>query len=489
MNLSWWFPANTSRQLWITGAAMVVVWVVFKLFYPCADYFTDSYSYIDAAASRDAIGYRPIGYSVFLRLLHAVSAGDVFLVTLQYGLVQAASLVLYVRLRRVARLSLWAQWVILLFLVLNPVMPYTCNYVSSDALFIALSLLWLNVLMGLILRPEWSGLFIQLALLVMIFNIRYVALYYPAVAAIAFFLMRRGIVFRLVGVATSVAVVVVFSSWIKSITKRETGAAIFSAFSGWQIASNALHLYPHIPVDTEGLPSEESRVLAGYVRNYFDSAGPSVLGGGSQATTAYMWEKGLPLHRYLDGYRRQHPAPYFIAWNRVAVVFTGYGYHLVREHPLAFGRYYLWPSAKTYFNTPLDVYAVYNEGRTDVDSVAARWFGYKRTRLKVVSATLQGKLLAWIPALYIFLNIGFLLSALLLLPVRGLRRRFPEFVLCYRLAAAYLLANAAFCIFASPTVLRYQVLPVILLFMFGICALHFVTWHYGDQPITHQRRS
>jgi hypothetical protein len=489
MNLSWWFPANTSRQLSIAGGAMVIVWVVFKVFYPYADYFADSYSYIQAAADRDAIGYRPIGYSMFLRLVRVVSSSDTFLVTLQYGMVQAASLVLYVRLRQVARLALWAQWVILLFLALNPVMPYTCNYVSSDALFIALSLLWLHVLMGLILQPAWRGLFVQLVLLVMIFNIRYVALYYPAVAAIAFFLMRKGVLFKLAGVATSVAVVIVCTSWIKSITKKETGAAIFSAFSGWQIANNALHIYPHIPVDTQGLPSVESRVLAGYVRNYFDSAGPLVLRDEPQATTAYMWVRGLPLHRYMDAYERQHPTTYFNAWNRVAVVFTQYGYHLVRKHPLAFGRYYLWPSAKSYFNTPLDVYAVYNEGRTDVDSVAMKWFGYKGTRVKVASSSIQGKLLSWIPVLYIFLNLGFLLSSLLLLPVRGLRRRFPQFILCYRLAAAYLLANAAFCIFASPTVLRYQVLPVILLFMFGICALHFVSSHYGDQPITDQRRT
>ncbi|MBS1604338.1 MAG: hypothetical protein JST42_16855 [Bacteroidetes bacterium] len=489
MSLSRWFPDDVSRQLPIAGGAMVVVWIVFKIFYPYADYFADSYSYIQAAANGDVIGYRPIGYSIFLRMVHVVSSSDTFLVTLQYGMVQAASLVLYVRLRRVARLALWAQWVILLFLVLNPVMPYTCNYVSSDALFIALSLLWLHVLMGLILRPGWRGLFVQLALLVMIFNIRYVALYYPAVAAIAFFLMRKGALFRLAGVATSVAVVVVFTSWIRAITKKETGADVFSAFSGWQIANNALHIYPHIPVDTEGLPSVESRVLAGYVRSYFDSAGPSLLGDGQRATTAYMWEKGLPLHRYMAAYEVDHPATYFDTWNRVAVVFARYGDHLVRKHPLAFGGYYVWPSAKSYFITPLDVYAVYNEGRPDVDAVAVKWFGYAGTRVKVASPTVQGKLLSWIPVLYIFLNLGFLLSSLLLLPVRGLRQRFPQFVLCYRLAAAYLLSNAAFCIFASPTVLRYQVLPVILLFMFGICALHFVSSHYGDQPTTDQRRT
>jgi len=476
------------RDILITGSAMVVVWIVFKCFYPYADYFTDSYSYIQAAAAKDSIDYRPIGYSIFLRLVHGVSASDTFLVSLQYVLVQSASLVLYIRLDKLFRPARWVQRVILIFLVLNPVIPYTCNYVSSDALFIALSLLWLNLLIGIILRPSWGRMWLQLLLLALIFNIRYVALYYPAVAAIAFFLMRKDLFFKVAGITTSLVVVLASVFFIKSITRRQTGASIFSAFSGWQIANNALHLYPYIPVDTEGLPSAESKVLADYVKVYFDRAGPELIKKGPSATTAYMWERGSPLHQYMFAYQQQHSLCYFVAWNRVAVVLTDYGYHLVRKHPLAFGRYYLWESAKSYFYTPLDVFGVYNEGNKDVDVVAKNWFNYKSMRLRVSSATIQGRLLGWIPALYIILNIVFVVATLLFVCVRELRLRHPEFTLSLRLICAYLLANAAFCIFASPTVLRYQVLPVILLFVFTVYTVHFVTSQYGDKSFTRQRR-
>jgi hypothetical protein len=477
------------RDLLITGSAMVVVWIVFKCFYPYADFFTDSYSYIQAAAGKDSIDYRPIGYSIFLRLVHGVSASDTFLVTLQYVLVQTASLVLYVRLEKLCQPARWVQRLILIFLVLNPVIPYTCNYVSSDALFIALSLLWLNLLIGIILRPSWGRLWLQLLLLALIFNIRYVALYYPAVAAIAFFLMRKDLLFKVVGITTSIVVVLAGIFFIKSITRQQTGAPIFSAFSGWQIANNALHIYPYIPVDTQGLPSAESKILAGYVKVYFDGAGPELIKKGRSATTAYMWMRGSPLHQYMFAWQKQHSVSYFIAWNRVAVVLTEYGYHLVRKHPLAFGRYYLWESAKSYFYTPLDVYAVYNEGNKDADVVAKDWFHYKSARLRVSSATIQRRLLGWIPALYIILNVVGVVAALLFLRVRELRQRHPEFTLCLRLICAYLLANAAFCIFASPTVLRYQVLPVILLFVFTVYAVHFVTSQYGDKSFTRQRRN
>lgn len=476
------------KNLLVAGAAMIVVWIIFKHFYPYADFFTDSYTYIQAAAGKDVIDYRPIGYSVFLRLVHAVSASDTFLVTLQYLLVQSASLVLYTRLQRICRPAPWVQWLILAFLVFNPVIPYTCNYVSSDALFIALSLLWLNLLTGIILRPSWGRLWLQLVLLALIFNIRYVALYYPAVAAIAFFWVRKDLFFKAVGVVTSLAVVLTGIFLIKAITRQQTGAPIFSAFSGWQIANNALHLYPYTPVDTTGMPSAESRVLAAYVKTYFDRVGPALVKSGPEATTAYMWERSSPLHQYMSVYQKSHSLSYFIAWNRVAVTFTEYGYHLVREHPLAFGRYYLWPSAKSYFLTPLDVYAVYNEGKMEVDPVAKGWFNYKSTRLRVSSPTIQARLLGWVPGLYIFLNVIFVLAATFFLSARARRLSHPGFTFCLRLVCAYLLANAAFCIFACPTVLRYQVLPVILLFVFTVYATHFVTSHNGDQFFTRQRR-
>lgn len=477
------------RDILITGSAMVAVWIVFKCFYPYADYFTDSYSYIQAAAGKDSIDYRPIGYSIFLRLVHGVSASDTFLVTLQYVLVQTASLVLYVRLEKLCHPVRWVKLLILTFLVLNPVIPYTCNYISSDALFIALSLLWLDLLIGIILRPSWGILWLQLLLLALIFNIRYVALYYPAVAAIAFFLMRKDLLFKVVGITTSLAVVLAGIFYIKSITRQQTGAPIFSAFSGWQIANNAIHIYPYLPVDTQGLPSPESKILAGYVKVYFDEMGPELLKRGPSATTSYMWERGSPLHQYMYAYQKQHSLSYFIAWNRVAVVLTEYGYHLVRKHPLAFCRYYLWESAKSYFYTPLDVYAIYNEGNKDVDVVAKNWFNYKSTRLQVNSATIQGRLLGWIPALYIILNVVNVVAVLLFLRVRQLRQLHPEFTLCLKLICAYLLANAVFCIFAVPTVLRYQVLPVILLFVFTVYAVHFVTSQYGDKSFTRQRRN
>jgi hypothetical protein len=484
---------TTATWLGIILPIMGIEWISFKCLYPYADFFTDSYSYIQAAAHHDAISFRPIGYSLFLRLVHFFFASDTLVVTLQYILVQGACLGLVLSLRRWCTLGERTVGVLMAFLILNPTVPYVCNYISSDALLIGLSLIWLTVLMGLLRDPGWWRLGLQVLLLFMIFNVRYVALFYPAVASLAVLLAsrrifgsgadstRRGWTFAIVGVVASVGALILGTTLIKTETKRATGANLFSAFSGWQMANNVLNLYPRIPVDTIGFPSAESQELAGYVRDYFrgemrivadsieiDVGSPETTKEPA-VTTAYMWLRTSPLHQFMRVYREKNRLNYWQAWNRVGVVFSQYGYFVARKHPVAFIRYYGWPSAKTFFWPDLDVFAVYNGGRPEADELAKRWFHYPGLQTKVYSATMQAAVFAPMPALYCFLNIAFAGVVLSFFPFKAVRERDKVFTGSFRLATAFLLANAFFSIFASPSVLRYQVLPIILLVVFGVC--------------------
>jgi hypothetical protein len=151
----------------------------------------------------------------------------------------------------------------------------------------------------------------------------------------------------------------------------------------------------------------------------------------------------------------------------------------MRRHPLAFGRYYLLPSAGSFFLSPLDVLAAYNGGNAEIDPVARDWFGYTGTRPRVFSVTLQGEICAPFPWLSLFLTIVFALVTAAYLLQREWRDRYPAFTGCLRVAAIYLGVNACFTIFASPSVYRYQILPLILLIIFTVCGLFFVP--YGKQ--------
>src|SRR6202000_2956176 len=97
---------------------------------------------------------------------------------------------------------------------------------------------------------------------------------------------------------------------------------------------------------------------------------------------------------------------------RVGPVFTEYGYFLVRRHPLAYMRYYGWNSAKSFFVSPLDVFAIYNEGNPNVDMVAVRWFLYRGKKVRAWSFAGQEALMAPMPWIVLYLNFAFLITTL-----------------------------------------------------------------------------
>jgi hypothetical protein len=169
--------------------------------------------------------------------------------------------------------------------------------------------------------------------------------------------------------------------------------------------------------------------------------------------------------------RGRQRTTYFNAWNRVGPVFTQYGYFLIRRHPLAYIRYYGWNSAKSFFVSPLDVFAEYNEGHPAVDQIAVDWFHYRDKRVRAWSFTAQTVLMAPWPWIVLFLNMAFVITTLWYLSVRRRREENIVFMGSLELTAAYLLSNALFCIAASPSVFRYQILPMVLLFFFTVAAL------------------
>src|ERR1700722_13718080 len=63
---------------------MILQWIIFKLCYPYPDFFSDSYSYIYAAAFHMNVNIWPIGYSRFLALFHLLTSSPSALVSFQY---------------------------------------------------------------------------------------------------------------------------------------------------------------------------------------------------------------------------------------------------------------------------------------------------------------------------------------------------------------------------------------------------------------------
>ncbi|HVU53951.1 MAG TPA: hypothetical protein VHD83_02810 [Puia sp.] len=462
------------RKALIAVVAMLVQFIIFKQFYPYASFFQDSYTYIYAADQGYSISFRPIGYSWFLVVIHFITSSDTFLVFVQYGLLQLAGLYLYFSIEQLYSPRRPAGKILFLFLLFDPLNLYMANLVSSDALFTGLTLIWLTELLWLMHQPTRGRLIRQVLLLVLIFSIRYNALCYPVIAAVVFLLIRKSAAYKITGIAASVLTLVLIAVFIGRLTKIQTGTQVFSAFSGWQMANNALYVYPYIKVDRDRLPSPECRELDSMVRAHFDTAGFS-RPGPQAVETWYLWDPNSPLKRYMRWRQRGEHTDYFTAWNRVGPVYSQYGFYLMSHHPFLFVREYGWPSARLFFYPPMDVLDQYNEGAGVVDAVASDWFHYKSTQVRVKSFTAQRFILGWAPALYLIVNLAFVIAGLLLL----MKYKRGEFRAAMLLTSVYFVINAAFCILSAPNVMRYQVAPLIWLFVFTLLAYHrlFSPWN------------
>ncbi|MBN9383904.1 MAG: hypothetical protein J0H74_24325 [Chitinophagaceae bacterium] len=467
------------KRKWLIAILLILLqFLIFKWVYPFASFFQDSYSYIYAAMERHTISYRPIGYSWFLILMHGIWASDTFLVFIQYALLQMAGVYLYFSLDRLYRPRKITGNILFFFLLLNPVNLYLANAVSSDALFTGLTLIWLTELLWLMHRPTWWRMLLQLVLLFLIFNIRYTALYYPVIAAAVFLMTRASLTYKLTGIIASVMTLTLGAMAVREMTWRQTGVRTFSAFSGWQMANNALYVYPYIEVDAGRLPSPECRELDSVVRTKIDRTNPPV-------DTWYMWDPHGPLKTYMRLRQRREHTDYFTAWNRVGPVFSQYGYYLLTRHPWLFWREYGSPSARIFLYPPLDVLSRYNEGESEVDETAKEWFHYNSTKVRTLwSPDLQSYILIPFLPFWLFLNFAGILAGIIFLlrgraKFRGLYKDFQKGLL---LAAVYLGVNAAFSIFAVPNVFRYQIGPLIWLFTYTFLACDLLLSEWSPGP-------
>jgi hypothetical protein len=137
-------------------AAIVVQFVIFKYLYPFASYIHgDSFNYLQTANKNWSINTYMIGYAMFLRLFSVFTTSDLALAASQYLLIQASALFLLFTTFYFYKPTKVLQTILICFMVFNPLFLYMGNLVSSDALFLALSLIWFSLLLWIIYKSSF----------------------------------------------------------------------------------------------------------------------------------------------------------------------------------------------------------------------------------------------------------------------------------------------------------------------------------------------
>jgi len=474
------FGVEENRKYFtISLLGIVLQLIILKLFFPFPDFISDSYNYIDSAEFNLNVNLWPIGYAKFLSLVHMIHYSDTFLVCIQYIILESALLYFFYTIIYFFQLRPLIRKILFAFLLFNPLCLYLSNCVLSDALFSAITIFWLTYLIWQIHNPRHISLLISAILIGLAFTIRYTAIYYPIINGLAILVSKDRIFSKVVGMLAPLAFMIPFVIFTKAETKQITGTSEFSVFGGWQIANNALYMYNHIIVDPQDLPPQ-TVALDAMVKKYYQTMPPQFFDFDHFPGTFFIKHANAPLKQYmLKNFKKEHDSSSFLGWGKTSPIYNAYGSYLIRHYPFSFLRYYIWPNTKNYMNPHLEKFGSYNIGLDSVWSPAQYWFKYPTTKVHVASRSLLFHLFFPYPTLFLLANAYCLFLLVSLYKKKGAIRLSPLFRKTIFLSVSFIIINFAFSVFATPIVLRYQVVPFII-----ICAISLLLREllYGKLP-------
>lgn len=460
----------------LAAGAIIIQFAIFKYLYPFASYIHgDSFSYLRAAYYNMDVNTYMVGYSRFLRFFSVFTTSDTALVAFQYLTIQASILFLLFTIFYFYPPGKWVKGFLLCFMVFNPLFLHLANLISSDGLFLALSLLWFALLLWIIHQPSRKIVLIHALVLFMAFTVRYNALIYPFISAGAYLLSRLPWRTKLAGISISVLLCGLFVFYTSYKYKSLTGYWQYSPFSGWQLSNNAMYAYRYVDAPNRKTVPKRYQALDNMIRQYFDTTRDvkkhpqeSLM-----ASTVYMWTPGLPLFKYRDSlFGKDSTAGELKKWAAMGPFYKSYGLHIITEYPLQFARYFLWPNAQKYYAPPVEFLEQYNSGRKEVIDIAKIWFNY--SSLKVTTRTKKDVwVLNFYPILSGIINVVMLCTLICYVILGGWKTK-DNFRIGVLMGATVWLLNAGFTIFSSSAAIRFQSFPLLLTTIFALMLLNWL---------------
>ncbi|HVU95479.1 MAG TPA: hypothetical protein VHE34_09655 [Puia sp.] len=459
-------------------AVSICQFAVFKLLYPFPDFFSDSYSYIYAANDRLGANIWPIGYSKFLLIFHWLTHSAMALNLFQYLFFALSALYFYRTVEFNFSPGKKTKLILRIFLFFNPLNLFLANFVSSDGLFAAISLLWLTELIWIIYRPNIFHLIFLSTTCFVAFTFRYNAMYYPLIAVPAFLIGNTSITFKVLGITLAPLLIIPFIAYSSNAAKEMSGTPQFPPIlGGWQWANNALYIREYINEDSTRFPSPQMSELDHIARGFYRIVPPKDRELPSFVGNFFIKVPYAPLKVYMARhFEDTSDFSQVVAWAKVAPLFKQYGLYIIKRHPLPFFRYYLLLNTKNYFLPPLEKLEIYNLGEDKMSRTAVRWFDYSDNRVWAISTTFHGYLFAAFPAFFLLLNLFFAWNITTFIRRKGFSRSPISFAYTIGLVTALVAMNAAFSVFANIVVFRYQIFP-----MYTLLWIVLLTTDYIEQ--------
>jgi hypothetical protein len=347
----------------------VLVFLLLHWCYPSAYTSPDSNGYVVSAAFDFYSGYRPMGYSWFLQLSHFISPGLGMVIFLQYFFHIFAALYFLFTIRRFfPPARAWLFRVFGLVVLFNIPLLFLTQWLLSDSLNASLTFIVFAALLRLLENPlRWKPLLVLLIAFSLAIETRFASLALVPVCVIVLLIKcrLRDVLLPIVLLAGALDAAWLYNRYENEKNYKEI---IFSSFGGWAKANNASILLPHVKIDTEGW-SDSARIAYNTIRSFDDSCFTEE----KIFNTDFIWNtsgpgKAMIMTRMKD---KRTPTLYIYLWVHTGAVYEEYGSNIIRQHPAAFARYFLWPNTKKLFVpnansdivsfTPTKVNSVYKE--------------------------------------------------------------------------------------------------------------------------------
>ncbi|MBS1683541.1 MAG: hypothetical protein JSS76_02230 [Bacteroidetes bacterium] len=341
-----------AREQWadwgLIGGLLIAILIFLKVYYPYPGYETDSGNYILSAITGKINGYRPYGYSGFLKFFTGISSDVRFVVTWQWFMTAFSVTFFLFTIKYIFRtLPRWTFYLLCVMAILNPSVIYMDSYLMSDSLFVSLTLLFLTTLIWIIYSGSYVALFSNLLLLWWCMDTRYIGLFYPVLsaAAMAWALWRRFRWVAIVGGAIPLLMLFFYYSSAKDQMKEELGVDTFSSFGGWQAANNGVSVLPYVKVDTSLMTDPMTKSIHQIVRQFPDS----FFNEDAIIATSFMWTRTYPGKACLAQYIQQTRTPYLQAWAIMGTEMQKYGDFLQSNYRGEYIKHYIIPNFKLIF--------------------------------------------------------------------------------------------------------------------------------------------
>lgn len=463
------------KYIYLVTAIILFYFSLLKNWYPFLSFTMDSYNYIETAQKKLGSNFWPVGYGWIIYLIGLISHSDKFIAFVQFTIYNISALYFFYTILKINIWPIWVKNSIFLFLFINPVFLFLSNILISDTFFISLSLVWFTQLIKLLNRPSLFLTLVNSITLILIFIIRYQALYYPIITIATYIFINIKWQIKVTGIMVILIFLISVIEFTKYQNRKLFGANTYSVFSGWQIANNALFTYSKIKKKRKIIIDKNLSGLHNIVNKYIDSL-PDLSNNDAPLHTFYLWDFRSPLTRYVRMHLPKNANSNYYEFSKYSQLYSAYGKILIKNYPIEYIQKFILPNTLQYFIPPLENLYFYNGNQNYIENNGRNWFKYKTNFVYCHGPSNRLIIFESYPIIFLITSLNFIvLSAFFWLT--GLHNKIKignDIKRTLFLINSFFVSHLMFSIIASPVVLRYQLFLFILEFSFSIILLSII---------------